>query len=140
MTLLFRDRCPCGNSGFLPGGRVCPEFPRCWIEDIISRRTGRDQAIAIAELQAITRRPEREIKQAVHDLRMDGVRIGSCRMTSTHGYYMIETEAELKDFLRTYRRQAITELRLIERMLGKNYHQVADLAGQLDLDLGGPDA
>lgn len=116
---------------------MCPDFPRCWIEDIIARRRGRGQAIAIAELQAITGRPEREIKQAVHDLRMDGVRIGSCRMASMHGYYMIETDAELKDFLRTFRRQAITELRLIERMLGKNYHQVADLAGQLDLDLGG---
>ncbi len=137
MSLLFRDRCRCGNCGILPGGKTCPDFPACWIEDIIARRRGRAQAIAIAEIQTITRRPEREIKQSVHDLRMQGVRIGSCRMSSAHGYYMIETEQELRDFLRSYFRQAMTELRVIQKMLGKDYHQVADLAGQLEFDLGG---
>ena len=141
MDSLFRDRCVCGNSGVRPGGQPCPEFPRCWVEDVIARHVGRAQAISLAQLCAVTRMGEREVKQAVHDLRMDGVHIGSSRgAEGTAGYYMIESADELRGFLRAYGRQAISELRLIQRMLGKDEKWLRELEGQLALDLGTGDA
>lgn len=140
---LFRDRCRC-QWGVLPGGAPCPDYPRCAIEDIIARHAGRAQAISIDRIAAMIwprdpnpRRREREIKLAVHELRMEGVRIGSTRFAAAEGggYFMIESLAELRDFLRGYMRQALTELRLIERMLGKDYRIVKELEGQLSLDL-----
>jgi len=137
VTTLFRDRCPCGNSGTRPGGDPCPDYPRCHVEDVVARHVGRGQAIALAQICAVTRLGEREIKQAVHDLRMDGVHIGSSRgAEGTAGYYMIESADELRAFLRAYGRQAISELRLIQRMLGKDEKWLRELEGQLALDLG----
>lgn len=136
MTGLFRDRCPCRGTGTLPGGARCLDFPRCRIEELVAGRLGRDRAISIAEIAAATRLSPREIKQHVHDLRMDGVRIGSTRQGADAGYFMIENLDELREFLRGYGRQAITELRLIQRMLGKDYALVKELEGQLALDLG----
>lgn len=136
MTALFRDRCPCRCTGVLPGGDRCLDFPRCWIEDIVARRQGRAAAISIAQIADATRLAPREIKQHIHDLRMDGVRIGSTRQGADAGYFMIASLDELRDFLRAYGRQAITELRLIQRMLGKDYSVMKELEGQLALDLG----
>ncbi len=139
MNGLFPDRCPCNGTGHVPSGAPCLQYPRCLIEDVIWPHRGRAQAISIYQITSRTRLGAREIKKAVHELRLAGVRIGSCRSGDgdlNAGYFMIESADELRDFLRSYYRQAITELRVVHAMLGKNDRILRELEGQLSLDLG----
>jgi len=114
---------------------------RTQVAEIIARHHGRDQAISIAQIANVTQLSPREIKQHVHDLRMLGLRIGSCRVadsTAAAGYYIVTTHQELIESLRPYQRQVLTEMRLIQQMIGKRYTAAAELEGQLALDLGVP--
>lgn len=109
------------------------------VANIIAGHCGRAQAISIAQIARATQVSPRDIKQAVHDLRMDGARIGSARYDAGQavaGYYMIATPEELRDFLRSYRRQALSELRVIRAMLREPLPALGSLAEQLDLHLG----
>ena len=109
------------------------------VADVIAAHRGRAQAISIAQIARATGVPPREIKQTVRDLRLEGVRIGSSRFgagEAVAGYYMIASDAELHDFLRSYRRQALSELRVIRAMLRQPLPALHSLAEQLDLHLG----
>lgn len=109
------------------------------VRGIIANHRGRAQAISIAQIARVAELSPREIKQAVHDLRLAGVRIGSARYDAGQavaGYFMISTDVELHDFLRSYRRQAMSELAVIRAMIARPLPALASLAEQLDLHLG----
>lgn len=112
---------------------------RTQVAAVIARHLGRGQAISIAQIANVIGMSPREIKQHVHDLRMLGMRIGSCRVSdgaAVAGYFMVANREELIESLRPYQRQVLTEMRLIQCMLGKRYASASELEGQLALDLG----
>ncbi len=109
------------------------------VGEIIEQHAGRPAAISIAQIANATGLSAREIKQAVHDLRMDGVRIGSSRIAegdAVAGYYMVQTREELIDSLRPYQRQVVTEIALIQQLVGRSYRHAQIFLDQLALDLG----
>jgi len=108
------------------------------VAEMIARHCGRGAAISIAQIENTTHIGAREIKQHVHDLRMLGMRIGSCRVgdgLSVAGYFMVQTHAELVESLRPYQRQVVTELRLIRSLLGRHLPAADALERQLALEL-----
>lgn len=143
-------RAACYHAGgqvvVIRGGTIAPEAwvraeARQQVKTIIARHLGRTRAISISQIANVTALSAREIKAHVHDLRMLGVRIGSCRVAdgeAVAGYFMVETRQELVDSLRPYQRQVLTELALIQQMLGKRYRAAGEIEDQLALDLGAP--
>jgi len=112
---------------------------RTKIAEIIARHGGRAAAISIAQIAAVTGLSPRIIKQHVHDLRLLGMRIGSCRVAdgdAVAGYYLVQTRGELVESLRPYQRQIVTELRLVRSLLGRPLPAAVELEGQLALELG----
>jgi len=112
---------------------------RSQVAEIIARHGGRAAAISIAQIAHATALSAREIKQHVHDLRLLGMRIGSCRVAAGNavaGYYLVQTHAELVESLRPYQRQVVTELQLIRALLGRPLPAAVELEGQLALELG----
>ncbi len=108
------------------------------VQTVIEGHTGRAAAISIAQVGNVTGLSAREIKQAVHDLRMQGIRIGSARVAegdAVAGYYMVATREELIDSLRPYQHQVASEIMLIQQLMGRQYRSAGAFLNQLALDL-----
>jgi len=66
----------------------------------------------------------RQMKSMIHRLREKGWKIGTSRRANDPGIFMIRTIKELNEVVRHYLRQAIEELRIIERLTGRGHYTV----------------
>ena len=111
---------------------ITPNEQAIW--DELMWRRGAGYAIPAAELRRRTGLDERSVKAAIRGLRQcHRLPIGASRGTR-HGYYLIDTPAEMAATIRVLRRQALSELQLICALAGHDWVRYRDLMGQLGFD------
>ena len=92
---------------------------------------GSENAVKSGEITGMTGLPDREIRDIIRDLRLEGHPIGS---SPARGFWWISDPAELKEFIECMKGRGFSILKTVKKLANVT---ALELAGQLQVELEG---
>jgi len=103
--------------------------------DALAGARGADAAVSIAEIQSRTELSYRGVTNAIENMRVKHkLPIGSAR-GANHGYFLIESAADLETTTRPLKNQALSMLRVVHSLEGPRRRRLGEMVGQLAIEL-----